>query len=104
MAAITYSLRIAGVQVAPQVGDEEYVVSNVDWVYVGSNGERSTTLGGATSITFLQDREFTPFVALTHDQVANWVLATWPPEQLEVYQNALKAQLSLISPPLPWGS
>lgn len=99
---ITYALNITELQVAPQAEDQTDVVINVGWAYVGTDGTNSASFGGTTALTYTQGNPFTPYNQLTMEQVSGWVLGAWTPDQTAAQQDAIAAQLALVSPPLPW--
>ena len=102
--AITYTLNVTQMEVAPQAEGQTDVVINVGWAYVGTDGTNSAAFGGTTSVTYTQGSPFTPYSQLTEAQVAGWVLAAWSADQTQAQQTYIANQLALATPPLPWAS
>lgn len=96
--AISYTLKVT--QLDCTAPDDTVVV--VHWAYTGTDGEASAGFGGTTSIERDQEAPFTPFDQLTEEQVAEWVLATWTPEQTQARQDEISRQLMGSTPALPW--
>jgi hypothetical protein len=100
--AITYTLNVTQIMVAPQLDGETDVVVKVGWVYVGNDGTNTAAFGGSTDIVYDPKDPFVPYADLTPAEVEEWVLAAWPPEQLQAQQDAIAAQLATPALPLPW--
>ena len=98
---ITYKLRIAAIDRINKDGVKDWV-SRAHWVYVGTDEDGDTaTFGGAVEFPFDADSPFTPFTEVTEEQIASWVLATWPDAVKQQHEGYISTQLA-AKVGIPW--
>ena len=104
----TYTLTPTTLGNYPQAEGETDVVYRVVWNYSGVDGEYLASFSGETDVTYTQGTPFTPYNELTQEQVADWVLDAWIPEQTTEYQVQLDQSINNQKNPttqvlpLPW--
>ena len=97
MADITYTLSITRLHTE---GPDEVVV-RVEWAYTGELNGQTSSFAGADLFTRDPKKPFTPFEKLTEDQVAEWVLASWPDSLRDSYRQMIAYRLSIAAPWAP---
>jgi hypothetical protein len=102
--AITYTLKINELHIAPVAEGQADVVVRADWVYIGNNGVSTAGFGGSTPFLYTQGEPFTPYADLTENQVAGWIEASWMPGQQGSMESVLAEQLDTMVAPLPWAT
>lgn len=99
----TFSLKITQIDCIPYQNDQTDVVFKVHWSYTGTNEDnRSAGYGGTTAIPHVTGESFIPYDQLTEQQVVDWVLNAWTPEQLNFYRGVIESQLNIKTAPIPW--
>lgn len=93
---------------APRIDGNDNVVITVHWRLNGSDGPYSGTTCGAQAIPYTPGGDFTPYAALTIEQVMGWVHAAMGPaavaeaEQRVADQIAVQANPPTVTPLPPW--
>ena len=79
------------------------IVAEVLWGYevVTADGKKGM-IAGATKITHVEGSPFTPFNELTPQQVADWVVSAWTPEETAMYQSLVNDHVRITD--TPWGN
>ena len=110
--ATTYTLTPTSLVVSGMLDGFKNVVVRVNWVYEATDGTYTVTNPHGFTILNPPSPEgpFIPFSSLTKDQVSQWVLSSWGPEQLAANRAPLDKALAdkaantgmMVLDP-PWG-
>lgn len=71
--AITYTLQITKLQVLPQCGGYDDIVSAVEWYYAGTDGDLNMGVDGTTLLDMTLGYTVTPLADLSESTVMSWV-------------------------------
>lgn len=99
---IVYTLTPTQLDCIPTVGSNVNIVYRVHWAYAGTHDGNTASFGGTTDLVYNDNGAFVPFAELTKEQVADWTLSAWTPEELTSRQTIISDQLNLATPALPW--
>lgn len=100
--SIEYKLTIAELVCKPDHEGQANVIETVRWIYTGTDGVRSVSIGGYNDITYEVGAHFTPYDRLEHDQIAAWVTDNWSREYADMLQSEIAKGLDKVKPQLPW--
>lgn len=90
----------------PQVDSDTDVVFNVHWICSGAQGQYESSIYNTCAVPGPGD-PFTPYAALTQEQVLSWIWANGVDK--DATEAAVTQQLQslvnppVVQPPLPWG-
>ncbi len=104
----TYTWQIMQLDCYPQQDDHTDVVFTVHWRRQATDGTYSADIYGSQSVTLAPEAPFTPYAALTFEQVVGWLEDAMGEEQLAAQVASLDKQIEdqinppVIRPPLPW--
>jgi len=105
---ITNTWAIVQMDAYPELDGETDVVFNVHWTLTGADGVYTGSVYGSQGVTLDPDATFTPYAALTREQVIGWVKAALGDKQVAAYEANVAAQIAdqinppVVTPPLPW--
>ena len=105
----TYTWTIAQLDCYPEHEGHTDVVFTVHWRLDGTDSEYTAGVYGSVGLTLDPESPFTPYAALTKDQVVGWVKDALGEEQVAQYEESIAKQIEnekkppVITPPLPWG-
>ena len=97
---MNYSLKITQLDTVSEGGQEEVVVL-AHWAYTGTDGTNTASFGGTTALTYEAGNPFTAYADLTEDEIVEWVLGAWTPEEKESREAMIVAHASKSATPLP---
>jgi hypothetical protein len=105
---ITYQWDIQQLDCIPQIqGDTDFVVT-AHWSVSATDGTYNGYAYGTQGFTYNGGKGFTPYDALTQEQVVGWVQEAMGIDAVTQLQEALDAQIAnqinppIVTPPLPW--
>jgi len=93
----------------PQAEGQTDVVFNADWRVIATDGTYQARSNGSQPITYKAGTPFTPYGALTQDQVVGWVQTAMGYKEVNAIQDRLAVEIQnqstppVVTPPLPWG-
>ena len=97
---MNYSLKITQLDTAAARGQEEVVVL-AHWAYTGTDGTNTASFGGTTPLTYEAGNPFIAYADLSEDEIVEWVLGAWTPEEKESREAMIVAHASILATPLP---
>ena len=92
----------------PLAEGQTNVVFNADWRVTATDGTYYSSSYGSQPITYMDGTPFTPYDALTQDQVVGWVQNAMGYKNVNAIQNQLAVNIQnqitppVATPPLPW--
>lgn len=107
---MNYTWSVVQMDCYPQEDGEADVVFTVHWTLSGTDGTYVGSVYGATGIALDKSKSYTPYSALTKDQVIGWVQEALGVDACMNYQLNINTQIAnqinppVVSPPLPWGN
>jgi hypothetical protein len=109
--SITYTLKPTSMVVAANENGQQNVAVKVYWSYTATDGiYTAINPRGYTFLTYVPGNSFIPYSNLTEEQVINWILASWTPEQTQANQQQLADNIAAQKeakysiPSLPWST
>lgn len=108
---ITYELIPTDMIITPVLAGQQNVVVYVHWKYKAKSGPYTAMINPTgTELTYNPENQFTQYMDLTKDQVAEWVINSWTLEQKTQYQQQLVKMItdqqlkSHVNVSLPWNN
>lgn len=100
---IDYKWSISELLTVQQDAGFNDVVVIVQWLYTGTEGGYSATIGGSCNYGVNPHQPFTPFNELTEQEVIRWVTSSISPQQLTNLQSNIQQKIEQQKnpPPLP---
>jgi len=109
MVDIAKTWSVSQLQCYSEASGEQDVVSTIEWLLTGTDGEYAATVRGLVDVPTSPSASFTPYADLTETQVVGWVQDAFGAEQVAAYEANLAVQIEsaknppVVNPPLPWG-
>lgn len=100
--SIEYRLTIAELVCRPEHASQSNVIETVRWIYTGTDGVRSVSIGGHNDISYEEGKFFIAYERLTEEQIAAWVTDNWSREYADMLQSEIANALEKTSQKLPW--
>lgn len=106
--SITNTWMIVQMNCYPQAEGQTDVVFNADWRVIATDGTYQASSYGSQPITYKAGTPFTPYDALTQDQVVGWVQNAMGYKEVNAIQDRLAVEIQnqstppVVTPPLPW--
>lgn len=107
--AISYSMSIDSLDVAPAMDGKPNVVTRAIWTLRGVDRAYEATSAASTEFP-APGEDFTAYADLTEATVIGWVEAHTDPDYLQSRRDHIAQQITdqvappIINPPLPWGA
>ena len=100
---MNYSLKITQLDTMSE-GGEHNVVVLAHWIYTGTgtDGTNTASFGGTTPLTYDAGNPFTAYADLSEEEIVEWVLGAWTPEEKESREAMIVAHASKSATPLLW--
>ena len=106
--ATTFSWKIDSLPNYPQAEGQQDVVFQVNWTYIGVDGQYTASEKGAIGVTYVAGQPYTPYNELTEEQVIGWITSSIPENILNIYKDSINRniqnQKEIQILPLPWGA
>ena len=97
---MNYNLKITQLDTVSEGGQEEVVVL-AHWAYTGTDGTNTASFGGTTTLTYEAGNPFIAYADLSEEEIVEWVLGAWTPEEKESREAMIVAHASTSATPLP---
>lgn len=107
---MNYTWSVVQMDCYPQQDGESDVVFTVHWTLSGTDGTYVGSVYGSIGIALDKTKSYTPYSALTQDQVILWVQEALGVDACMNYQLNINTQIAnqinppVVTPPLPWGN
>ena len=97
---------ISQLDCVPQSAEGADFVITVHWQCNGVDGDYSSSVYSTCSIPVVEGTSFTPYAALTLDQVLGWIWGNGVDKDATeaAVEGQIEAQINppIVAPPLPW--
>jgi hypothetical protein len=75
-------------------------VNSVNYTYSGTDGENTASVSGTIGVGNPDPSQFTQIQNITTSQALEWALASFAPDDLKCFQNAIQDQLKAKKTPI----
>jgi hypothetical protein len=106
-----WTWNINEISVMPQLENKTNVVINAKYTLTGSDGNKSFSLSGIESFSYIDGNDFIEFDSLTEQQIINWITNKFDSDLLNIMKNRIQTQIDILESPntlvnleLPWST